>query len=197
MPPIDRIAELQQLIADFASIERVLNLADKNRFENDADHSFGLALTAWFLAGKLAPKLDQQKILKYAIAHDIVEIHAGDTYLFAPTEHLDSKSDREDAALARLAEEWPDFPELIEYAQGYKNGRDEEAKFVYALDKLLPVLLVNLGEKNKYWNRHKITKEMLLAKKEKMKVSKYIAPYYVELHKWLNEHDYFYKENPK
>lgn len=196
MVSIERIADLQQLIADFASIDRTLNLANKSRFENDVDHSFGLALTAWFLAQKIAPDLNLQEVFKYALAHDIVEIHAGDTFLFGPSEYLASKSDRENAALERLATEWPDFPELIEYARGYKEHRDEEAKFVYALDKLLPILMVNLGEKSVFWNRHKITKETLIEKKKRIKVSKYMKPYYDELIKLLEDSNDFYKEKP-
>lgn len=74
-PTIQRIAELQQLIADFSRIERAVELADTKRPENDIDHSYGLALTCWFLAPKIAPELDLQKIFAYALSHDIVELH--------------------------------------------------------------------------------------------------------------------------
>jgi 5'-deoxynucleotidase YfbR-like HD superfamily hydrolase len=56
-PSMARIAELQQFIADFAKVERVPQLADTGRPENDVEHSFGLALTCWFLAPKIAPEL--------------------------------------------------------------------------------------------------------------------------------------------
>ncbi|MDZ7744608.1 MAG: HD domain-containing protein [Candidatus Saccharibacteria bacterium] len=194
-PSIDRIAELQQLIADFACIERVLNLADKNRPENDVDHSYGLALTVWFLAPKLAPELSQEKVLKYALAHDIVELHAGDTFVFAPEDQLSTKNDREDKALKQLAKEWPDFPELIDYARGYKDKRDEEAKFVYAVDKILPPILINLGEKSDYWRKHKITKQMHNDKKRTILVSKHLKPYYQMLLDWTDSPNYFH--NPE
>ena len=46
-PSIDRLAELQQLIADFAKVKRMPHLADNGMEENDVEHSFGLALTCW------------------------------------------------------------------------------------------------------------------------------------------------------
>jgi putative hydrolase of HD superfamily len=191
-PSIERIAELQQLIADFSRVQRVPQLADTGRAENDVEHSFGLALTCWFLAPKIAPKLNLQKILCYALAHDTVEIHAGDTFVFGPQEHIDSKSAREDAAIKQLRADWPDFPEMVDAAKGYKDKVDEEAKFVKAVDKLLPILMVNLGEKADFWNRHKVTLQMEIENKKSLKVSDHFAPYYDQLVKWMQENDYFY-----
>lgn len=194
---MDRIAELQQFIADFARILRVPQLADTGRPENDVEHSFGLALTCWYLAPKIAPQLNLEKILKYALMHDTVEIHAGDTFAFGSKELLDSKSDREDAAIERLTEEWPDFPEISQYAKGYKDKIDEEAKFVFSVDKMLPVLMINLGEKDKMWHKHKITLSALtLEKQAKMRVSSYVAPYFEEIVAWMSDPNYFYPEDP-
>jgi putative hydrolase of HD superfamily len=195
-PSVERLAELQQLIADFAGILRMVHLADSGHRESDVEHSYGLAMTCWFLAPKLAPELDQLKIFKYALAHDIVEIHAGDTFVFGDSNHIASKPQREQAAIEQLAKDWPDFSELAEAAQAYKDKRNEEAKFVYSVDKLLPVIMINLGEKSAFWQRHKITFEM--EKNLKMKtvlVSDYIAPYYDRLVDWMTHPDYFY--NPR
>lgn len=193
LPSIDRIAELQQFIADFAKILRVPHLADTGRPENDVEHSFGLALTCWFLAPKIAPELRLEKILCYALAHDSVEIHSGDTFVFGPKKLLDSKSAREDAAIEKLSSDWPDFAELADYAKAYKDKKDEEAKFVYAVDKILPVIMVNLGEKSVFWERHKITIRMQSEAKKPILISKQVAPYYDKLVSWMSEPDYFYK----
>ncbi len=55
-PTIDRIAELQQLIADFAKVRRVPELADNGYNENDVEHSYGLAMTCWYLHPFLVPE---------------------------------------------------------------------------------------------------------------------------------------------
>lgn len=193
-PSVERLAQLQQMIADFASVLRVPLLADKGRAENDVDHSYGLALTAWFLANHIAPELDQAKILKYALAHDLVELHAGDTFVFGDQATLDTKSDREDDAIDKLARDWADFPDISSFARDYKNKADEEAKFVYAVDKLLPVLMINLGEKDAFWSRHKITYEAQAEEKRaKLQVSKHVSPYYELLMEWISDPDYMYK----
>lgn len=194
-PSMQRIAELQQFIADFSKVQRMIQLADTGRPENDVEHSFGLALTCWFLAPKIAPELSLKKILCYALAHDTVEVHAGDTFIFAPKSELDSKSDREDQAISRLKKDWSDFPEMALAAEAYKNKQDEEAKFVKAVDKLLPPLMVNLGERSAFWSKHKITLEMEIESKKSVTVSEIIAPYYEKLIEWMREPDYFYKEN--
>jgi 5'-deoxynucleotidase YfbR-like HD superfamily hydrolase len=194
-PSIQRIAELQQFIADFAKVERMPQLADSGRRENDVEHSFGLALTCWFLHPKVAPELNLSKILQYALAHDTVEIHAGDTFTFGPSEEIASKSDREDAALERLRTDWPDFTSMNSAASAYKNKIDDEAKYVYAVDKLLPVIMVNLGEKDIFWSRHKVTlQDMVNNKRKVINVSPHMQPYFQKLVEWISDPNYFYKE---
>lgn len=114
-PSVQRLSELQQFINSFGAVSRVFNLND--RLENDLEHSYGLALICWYLAPKIAPELNLEKIFKYALAHDTVEVHAGDTFVFADAEHIASKSEREDAALEKLYDEWPDFTEMVDYAK--------------------------------------------------------------------------------
>ncbi|HET6747018.1 MAG TPA: HD domain-containing protein [Candidatus Saccharimonadales bacterium] len=192
-PSIERIADLQQFVADFSKVTRVPLLSDTNRLENDVDHSYGLALTCWYLAPKIAPDLNLEKIFKYALSHDIVELHAGDTFVFADTAEVASKSEREDAAIETLYEEWPDFSEMVDYAKGYKEKIDEEAKFVKAVDKILPLIIIEQGEGSDFWNRHKITLDMERKNKVTILVSDYVAPYYDQIIVWLEERGNMHK----
>jgi putative hydrolase of HD superfamily len=192
-PTIERLAELQQLIADFAKVLRMPQLADTGRPENDVEHSFGLAITCWFLAPKVAPALDLGEILKYALAHDMVEIHAGDTFVFGDEADINSKPERERQALHSLAADWPDFTAIHDYARGYMNKISEESKFVKAVDKLLPMLMIYLGEKSAFWYKHKITLDMEIENKHTIEVSEYMAPYYDMLVDWMRANDDFYK----
>lgn len=194
LPSIDRIADLQQLIADFACVYRMPNLADKDRKESDVEHSFGLALTCMYLAPHVAPDLDMARVLKYCLVHDLVELHAGDTFAFDQEENT-TKEDREQLALEQLKNDWADFPELIEYAVGYKNKVDEEACFVYFVDKMLPSIMVNLGEKDEFWKEHKITREMHEAEKnKKMTLTELGAEYAKMLNEWMADPDYFFRK---
>lgn len=186
-PSIDRLADLQQLIIDFSKVNRMFNIGDTGKRENDVEHSFGLALTCWYLAPKVAPELNLEKIFKYALSHDIVEIYAGDTFVFAHADEIASKSAREDAAIEQLRFEWPDFTDMVEGAKGYKDKIDEEAKFVKAVDKILPLLIIELGESAEFWNRHKITLDMERENKVTILVSDHVAPYYERVAVWLEE----------
>lgn len=185
-PSIERLAELQQFIADFAKVKRVPHLADNGVEENDVEHSFGLALTCWYLHPKIAPELDLAEILKFALAHDIVEIHAGDTFIF-DEDSWSTKDERERDALRQINQDWPDFPDMTTYAEGYMDKANAEARFVKAVDKLLPVLMVELGEKSAFWDRHKITLEMERDNKVTIRISEHVSPYYELLITWLDE----------
>lgn len=189
-PSVDRLGELQQFVTNFSKVARVPRFED--RPENDVEHSYGLALICWYLAPKIAPELNMEKIFKYALAHDTVEIYAGDTFVFAEAETLKSKSAREDAALEQLYKDWPDFAEMVDYAKGYKEKIDEEAKFVKAVDKILPLLVIELGESSEFWNRHKITLDMERENKVTIRVSEYVAPYYERVIFWLENRGNMY-----
>jgi putative hydrolase of HD superfamily len=194
-PSIDRIEQLQQFIADFAKVQRMPHLADTGRPENDVEHSYGLAMTCWFLAPKIAPELELGKILQYALAHDLVEIHAGDTFVFGEKAHIDSKPAREHEALRILAADWPDFMDIHDFAQGYMDKVNEEAKFVKAVDKLLPMLMINLGEQAAFWQRHKVTLDMEIENKHTIEVSDHMAPYYDKLVAWMQANNHFYQDS--
>lgn len=185
-PNLSRLLAFQKLLLAFSQVERVVDRQHKNGYirENDTEHSYNLAMTAWFLASHF-PRLDQGKVVKFALAHDLVEVHAGDTYIYADAELLASKSAREAAALEQLSQEWPDFPDLIETVRAYEERSSEEAKFVYALDKIMPMMLIYIGEGHT-WKREGITLQRLHAvKKDKVAVSKDIKPYYDALYDLL------------
>ncbi len=185
-PSMDRIADLQRLIADLAKVKRAVPLIDANDAENDVEHSYGLALTCWYLHDKIAPHLDLSKILRYALAHDIVEIHAGDTYPF-DVAAVATKDRRERDAIRRIESDWPDFKPVIEFTEGYADKIDEEAKFTYAVDKLLPVIMIEVADGANLWNKKSLTLDMERKNKVTILRSDVVAPYYEMLIDWLDE----------
>lgn len=145
-PDIHRLLEFQRLLYTLRGIKRSISFPPRlDDFENDAEHSYSLAMNAWFLAGHF-PKLNRDICVRIALAHELVEIYAGDTYAYSDQATIDQKKVREEAAVEKLWADWPDFPELIEAIEDYEERNTEEAKFVYALDKLLPALLNYLNE---------------------------------------------------
>jgi 5'-deoxynucleotidase YfbR-like HD superfamily hydrolase len=195
-PSIDRIAELQQLVASFAQIKRTNKLVDNEGLENDVEHSYGLALTCWFLYPHVAPELNLAKIIQYALVHDLAEIYAGDFYFLLSPDEQKKKKIEESKAVSRLQHEWKnDFPGLTDTLIDYEEKRDEESWFVYAVDKILPPIMINMHEKEAYYERWKLDKEALFQKKrETIGKSKHVAIYIDRYLEWLDDPDYFYKK---
>lgn len=183
-PPIKRLIELQRLLMKFSHVERVIHRQRPDRDapirENDTEHSYNLALTAWYLADNF-DDLDSNIVIRFALVHDLVEVHAGDTYAYADKATLNSKEEREAKALVKLKEEWSDFPEMIKDIEAYESRETNEAKFVYALDKIMPIMTIYIN--NGYtWKQEGITLGQLEAiKVNKVAVSEKIVPYYEEL----------------
>lgn len=185
-PDIHRLIELQKLLLEFAEVDRVVHRkhGETVRLENDTEHSYNLAMMAWFLAPYF-PELNRDKLIRFALIHDLVEVHAGDTYAYGTPEELASKHNREAAAAQKLKKEWADFPDLHDHIETYENRSTPETKFIYALDKIMPMLVIYINE-GYTWKKQGITVAMLNKLKEgKISLSPEILPYYESLHKLL------------
>lgn len=192
-PDIHRLIELHRFLLQFQQVERVVDVPHKETFrsENDVEHSYHLAMAAWFLCAYF-PHLNRDTVIRYALAHDLVEVHAGDTYIYADQAALDSKQSREHAALKQIKQEWTDFPELVQTIETYEAKADAEALFVYALDKIMPIIVIFIGE-GYTWQREGITTEQLdRAKRHKVRVSPEIEPYYEQLYDLLTRHGHYF-----
>lgn len=160
-----------QFTHKFQQVKRTIFVTGEDRNENDAEHSFQLALVAWYVIENEKLNLDKGKVIKYALAHDLVEIYAGDTYFYTSDQTLkDSQKAREKEASKTIKKDFPEFRELHKTIKNYESKADSEAKFVYALDKILPALNVFL-DNGRSWQRDKVTYEMLRTKDAKIAVS--------------------------
>ncbi|PIP73288.1 MAG: phosphohydrolase [Candidatus Lloydbacteria bacterium CG22_combo_CG10-13_8_21_14_all_47_15] len=166
------------LMNDFRRVTRVVHANGEDRWENDVEHSYQLAMLAWYLCEAGDLPLDSDIVLKYALVHDLVEVYAGDTYIYSDPEELQSKPERERIAAARLKEELPEFGELHRLIEEYEERHNEESRFVYALDKLHPVLNIYLND-GRTWKEKNITFDMMLAqKRDKIAMSPEVAVYF-------------------
>jgi putative hydrolases of HD superfamily len=188
-PSLERVLELQRLLAAFNQVDRVTHRKHAGKYvnENDTEHSYNLAMTAWFLARSF-PELNVSKVITYSLVHDLVEVHAGDTYIYGSPEEINSKHEREAAALKKLEHDWTDFSDLTAAIHDYENKANSEAKFVYALDKLMPVMQIYIHD-GYSWNKHGVTLDMLHANKAtKVAQSPEIEPYFYDLYELLLAH---------
>lgn len=142
--PDDTIDLMTELLLPMAKIARTIKLdAESEHFENDAEHSFLLATLGCAIARELDPTLDLGKISQYALVHDLVEVHAGDTSVWAPEEEHATKKEREHEALRLIEKRFGRrFPWVDETIKEYEKFDDPESCFVYALDKIIPSIVM-------------------------------------------------------
>ncbi|MES2780915.1 MAG: HD domain-containing protein [Bacteroidota bacterium] len=122
-------------------IQRKTKLFNSNRHENDAEHSWHLAMMAMVLAGHSNTPVDILKVLKMVLIHDIVEIDAGDTFLFDTTKSH-SNTDEELLAAKRIFGLLPteQAEEFIAIWEEFEADQTAEAQFAKALDRLEPMM---------------------------------------------------------
>lgn len=137
----DKIIGFIQMLHRLQGVTRVMHVPGEDRYENDLEHSYILAMAAWYAIDTFDLPLDRDRAIRYALAHDVPEVHAGDTYVYSKdAAALESKKQREADARKKLAEEFPTVPGMHEAMEGYENGVDKEAVFVRALDKTMPLI---------------------------------------------------------
>lgn len=129
--------------SDLAEVKRVPRLPNGER-EDDVQHSYSLAILAPELRKQLYPHLDNNKVQGFANAHELLEIATGDVATFNLTEkQLEEKHQREQRAKEKLMKRLT--PELGQNLEEYERQDTPEARFVRAVDKILPVAMDVVG----------------------------------------------------
>lgn len=136
-----RIYRFFEFLDAFRQIERIIYVDREKNKENDVEHSYQLAMMGWYIAQTENLDMNMDRIIRYALVHDLVEVHAGDTLPFTRGQDGDVlKQANEAAALERIKREFHEFPELTQWIELYEHKRDEESRFVYALDKMIATM---------------------------------------------------------
>ncbi|MDD9987079.1 MAG: HD domain-containing protein [Spirochaetaceae bacterium] len=151
-------------IDELKGVLRQTSLLDASRRENSAEHSWHLALYALVLAEYAEGDIDLARVLRMVLVHDIVEIDAGDTYIYDDTGR-ETKEERERQAADRLFALLPDDQAGVLRAawDEFEERRTPEARFAYAIDRLQP-LLHNHRTHGFAWRRHGITVDQVYEK---------------------------------
>ncbi|MET8758690.1 HD domain-containing protein [Lentzea sp. NPDC004782] len=129
------------------TILRASPLAAADRRENDAEHSWHLALMVMTLAEYADEPIDVGHTIKLVVVHDLVEIYAGDTPIY-DTELAKSQREREEAAADRLFGILPadSGRALRALWDEFEERKTPEARFAKAMDRFQPLLLNWMAE---------------------------------------------------
>ena len=162
---MERLQQQMKFILEVDKVKQIIRqtyLADGSRKENDAEHSWHLALMAVLLKEYANEEVDLAKVIPMVLLHDLVEIDAGDTYAYDQA-GLATQRARETKAADRIFGMLPEdqgtkFRNLWEE---FEESRTPEAKFAHVLDNAQPMLLNDASE-GKSWREHGVKKSQIM-----------------------------------
>jgi len=134
---LTHILHFLETIDRFKTIYRANYLSEQSRHENDAEHTWHMAMFALLLQKELSIEIDIEHTLKLILTHDLVEIYAGDTPAFDEAGHLD-KEEREERAAHSLFAQLPEDlrTQIYDWWKEFEACRTPEARYARAVDKL-------------------------------------------------------------
>lgn len=152
------------------NIFRQTHLSGKGRRENDAEHSWHMAIMAYLLKEYSNENIDIAKVMLMCLIHDIVEIDAGDTYAY-DEKAIKTQKIREEKAKDRIFSMLPSDQkkELIGLFEEFEAYETPESKFAHAMDNLQPVIL-NTSNDGGDWKEHKVSKSQIYKRQNKTKL---------------------------
>lgn len=145
------------------SVFRQTRLFDNSRHENDAEHAWHLAMMAAVLAEYSNEPVNTAKVMKMVLIHDLVEIDAGDVFLYdaaATTTKKQKETEAADRIFGLLPEDLA--TEFRGLWDEFERRDSPESRFAAALDRMEPVLQNSLTGGHA-WKKHGICKEQVLA----------------------------------
>lgn len=169
----DRLKQQIQFILEIDKLKQVFRqsyLIDGTRFENDAEHSWHLAVMAMLLKEyAMDASLDLSRVLEMVLAHDLVEVYAGDTYVYDEARCKD-QHEREEQAAEKLfgllpTDQGTKFRALWDE---FEAKETPEAQYAASLDRLQPILL-NYYSQGRSWRQHQVKLEWVLERNNAVK----------------------------
>lgn len=168
---MNRLEQQLQFILEIDKVKKIIRqtpLSDASRKENDAEHSWHIALMAYLLQEYAEEPVEVSKVMLMVLIHDLVEIDAGDTYAY-DEEGAKTKDERERKAADRIFGLLPEeqgmyLKALWEEFEAYETA---EAKYAHMLDNFQPLLL-NDAAGGISWTEHQVKKSQIYKRNEKV-----------------------------
>jgi len=162
-----RLEQQLAFILEIDKLKAVLRqslISDGSRRENSAEHSWQIALMALLLAEHADETVDAARAATMLLIHDIVEIDAGDAFLYDEAAQA-AKATLEQAAAKRIFGLLPEeqaarFTKLWEE---FETGDTADARYARAMDRLMPMML-NVATDGRAWRAHGVSADKVLAR---------------------------------
>jgi 5'-deoxynucleotidase YfbR-like HD superfamily hydrolase len=152
-----KFKQAAELAVKLSAIKRTVGYRPRH-LENDSEHSYQLALAAWSANQQYNLKLNEEKILKFALVHDLVEIYAGDVDAHGSKKKILGKKTQEQKSLQQLKSDYPELTEIWNAVDEYELKNTLESRLVHTIDKLIAELNTYTANRN-YYIKRKVTFE--------------------------------------
>ncbi|EIA1554930.1 HD domain-containing protein [Vibrio parahaemolyticus] len=163
---MDRLEKQLALLIELDKLKSVLRRtrvkSAEGRLENSGEHSWHVALMAVLMEEHANAPVDICRVMKMLLIHDVVEIDAGDTFVY-DTAASKEQAEKEIKAAERLFGMLPtdQGQELLALWQEFEAAQSDDAKYAKALDRLIPMLL-NYHNNGQSWKENSVTREQAL-----------------------------------
>jgi putative hydrolase of HD superfamily len=137
----------------------------KGRYESSAEHTWSCMILAQYFIPKVSQFLDEKKVMKMLLYHDLIEIESGDTFFF--DDNLTKEQSRkEHLALEKMKKRVPKSlsNDFLSLWQEFEENTTPEAKFSQAIDKLDPIIQSSFKKED--WRKNGINEKNLREKKQ-------------------------------
>ncbi len=180
----ERLDKLLKFTAEIDKMTAVLRrtvLIDKSRRENDAEHSWHIAVMAMIFEEYFYTKVDIGRAVRMCVIHDLVEIYAGDTFAFDKAGNLD-KEEREMAAADRLFSQLPDEQGKMirSYWEEFDAMETDDARYAACMDRIQPLLHNTLTDGHT-WVLGEATREDIEKREEPVRL------YMPKVYEWIEK----------
>ena len=161
MNPLDTILNFIIEVEKLKGIQRKTRPVGLDRYENSAEHSWHVCLSALMLKDYANDKIDIDRVIKMLLIHDLGEIDAGDTIIYEG--ETPQVKEKEAAGMKRVLAILPQqqADEYMALWHEFELGESHDAIYAKAIDRL-PPLLHNLHGEGHSWKENNIPKEKVL-----------------------------------
>jgi putative hydrolase of HD superfamily len=162
------LEEIEKVLNFIIEIEKLKDVHRKtmpvglDRFENSAEHSWHVCLSALMLSSFANEPINIDRVIKMLLIHDLGEIDAGDTLIYAS--ETDKLKAEETAGIRRIFSNLPNgmVEEFMDLWNEFESGETPDSKFAKAIDRV-PPLLHNIHGGGHSWKQHGITKDQVFS----------------------------------
>ena len=163
----DRLTSQLSFLHEIDAVKNIFRqtaVSGSERKENDAEHSWHLAMMAMVLSEYSVEPVDVCRVIRMVLIHDLVEIDAGDTFCYDEQAALD-KSERETACADRLFALLPgeQGSRMRALWEEFEAQETPDARFASALDRMQPIIQ-NHYTQGQSWVEHGISRDQVLAR---------------------------------